>query len=657
MTDFHPIYHQPRISFLYGGEPLSSFINESSAAVRQAPPANSGAESFTVRYELPDGLAVTGNIDLYPEYNAFRQVFYFENTSESDTRLISDLHDCDTAFALNNGFVRAPAGYRQEEGTCARIFRTTGSNWARDEYSSYSEFITPGQTKNYSCSGGRSAQGLAPYFEVNKGDAGCLIAIGWTGQWNASFTGDGENITVRTGIEGASFYLRPKEKIRTSSVLILEYENGRTNGHIMFRRLFKKHFSLIGTPGRPETGPLCFSAWGALSSGKMIKRLGQFKEYGMGAEIYWIDAGWYGYSSGPCPNEHTGDWGAHTGSWNVNPNYHPDGLKDVAATADEAGMGMLLWVEPERVLKDTDTPKNHPEWFLKTDDSNQTWLLNLGCEEALSGTFDMLSGLTEELNLVCYRQDFNMDPLAYWRRYDEENRRGMTEIKYINGLYRLWDRLLDRFPHIFIDNCASGGRRNDIEMLSRSMPLWRSDYQCTFNADPETAQIHTTGASAWLPYHGTGLGTVIGDTYKIRSCYAPSMTTSYWMYDENDFSDSQPLDELRARFAEYKRVRPYFSCDFYPLSGNSLCDTSWCAWQFDRPEQGDGIVMAFRRPLSPMTDAAFDLGNIDSSKSYIFSDADTGENTVVSGKMLLKDLFKVHIPNKRESKLYFYRTI
>lgn len=657
MTDFHPDLNQHRFSFNYGSEPFSSFLNDSNVKVISSPPVNNETESYVITYTLPEGLVVTEYLELYAAYNAVRQVLYFENVSDSDTCIISDLHDCTVSITLNDGFVRPPAGYRQEDGTCAKIFRTTGSNWARDEYSANSEFISPGQKKSYSCCGGRSAQGLAPYFDVNRGDKGCLIAIGWTGQWSASFTGVGENIVINTGIEGVSFCLHPHEKIRTSSTLILTYENGQTNGHILFRRLFKKHFSLIGTPGRPENGPLCFNAWGALSSEKMITRLGQFKEYNMGAEIYWIDAGWYGYSSGPCPNEHVGDWGAHTGSWNVNLNYHPDGLTEVAATAKEAGMGMLLWVEPERVLKGTDTPKAHPEWFLKLDDGNSTWLLNLGCEEALTGTFSMLSDLIEKLNLVCYRQDFNIDPLVFWRKYDEENRNGMTEIKYINGLYRLWDMLLERFPHIFIDNCASGGRRNDIEMLSRSIPLWRSDYQCTFNADSETAQIHTTGASWWLPYHGTGLGTVIGDAYRIRSCYSPSMTTSYWMYDENDFTPSQPLDELRERFAEYKRVRPYFSCDFYPLTGNSLCDTSWCAWQFDRPEHGDGIVMAFRRPMSPMTDAAFTLCGIDKNKTYVFTDADTNETVTLSGILLNGECFKVHIPNKRESKLYFYKEV
>ena len=55
-------------------------------------------------------------------------------------------------------------------------------------------------------------------------------------------------------------------------------------------------------------------------------------------------------------------------------------------------------------------------------------------------------------------------------------RQGIAEIKYINGLYATLDELLDRFPGLVIDNCASGGRRLDYEMCRRSVPLFRTDY-------------------------------------------------------------------------------------------------------------------------------------------------------------------------------------
>lgn len=33
----------------------------------------------------------------------------------------------------------------------------------------------------------------------------------------------------------------------------------------------------------------------------------------------------------------------------------------------------------------------------------------------------------------------------------------MKEIRHVEGLYKFWDYLLDRFPGLMIDNCAAGG--------------------------------------------------------------------------------------------------------------------------------------------------------------------------------------------------------
>ena len=132
--------------------------------------------------------------------------------------------------------------------------------------------------------------------------------------------------------------------------------------------------------------------------------------------------------------------------------------------------------------------------------------MNLGNEEAWEYCFETLSKLIEELNIDCYRQDFNFSPLAYWRKNDDPDRKGISEIKHINGMYRLWDELLKKFPHMIIDDCASGGRRIDIETLRRSIPLWRSDLQCPANYDIEGSQNHNLSFNLWMPYSGTGSG-------------------------------------------------------------------------------------------------------------------------------------------------------
>ncbi len=641
----------PGFSFLYGERPFAE------AAEQPAVRTTDGRTASTV-YDLPGGLRVTKEETAYAAYGARRWVLWLENTGNADTPCISELYDGDLVLpCFETPPARKSVLFRTWDPAPPVIWSVRGSTWATDEFLCDKKPLFPGEEQRYACTGGRSSQGTAPYFDINDGDSGYLLAIGWTGQWQARFTGEKNGMHVRVGVEDLAFSLHPGEKIRTASVWILGYTQGQNAGHNAFRRLLKEEFCPIGRPGRPAHGPLCIGGWGGLHSDRLIRRIRKIGEYELGADAYWIDAGWYGYAKEECPDE-GGDWAAHTGSWNVNPYYHADGLLHVREAIREVGMQLILWFEPERVLRGTDTPKAHPDWFLEGDAGDNNLLLDLGNEEALEGTFAMLEEKIEALSVDCYRQDFNMDPLSFWRRHDEPGRRGMTEIRHIMGLYRLWDRLLARFPHLYIDNCASGGRRLDIEMMSRSIPLWRSDYQCWQDADPETAQNHNTGLAWWLPYGGTGVGNHMADLYYMRSCYAPSLTSAFWQYGyQEDPNDGQPIEIIRRQFAEYKWVRPYTTGDFYPLTGQNAGEDVWCAWQYDRREEHDGVILAFRRPQAPYPVAVLALQGLEAQALYRVENRDTGETAEYTGRELMETGLSLTIPEKRESRLLHYQRI
>ena len=81
-----------------------------------------------------------------------------------------------------------------------------------------------------------------------------------------------------------------------------------------------------------------------------------------------------------------------------------------------------------------------------------------------------------------YRQDFNMEPLSYWRANDAKDRQGITEIRHVTGLLAYWDELLRRHPNMLYDNCASGGQRNDLESMRRGVAYYKSDYALSQSA-------------------------------------------------------------------------------------------------------------------------------------------------------------------------------
>lgn len=618
---------------------------------------------LTTVYELADGLRITNIAKKYGD--SYEWVNWFENTSDKPTEIISDLYDTSVSLPLPHEEPIPWTAFQPEFEDVTSVYAPTGSTWSFNEFCDFPDHsvrnvftghIPPGIKKEYSASGGRSSENNAPFFNVHKGGRGYIFAIGWTGQWNCFLERRSDDIIVKTRIEDTGFRILPGEKFRTMSFVLMPYECSIAESHNKWRRLLKEHYSLIGQEGRDSQGPLCAGIWGGMKTSSALARIEAIQKQELPFEYIWMDAGWYGQNTLPSPDEFEGNWGDALGDWRVSPHIHPGQLKDVVAAVHEAGKKFILWFEPERIIPSAPVVGEHPEYFIYPDGPDPHFLLlDLGNEDAWNYCFNTLSEAIENIGIDCYRQDFNMPPLPFWRLKDTKDRRGITEIKHINGLYRLWDALLDKFPHLLIDNCASGGRRIDIETLRRSIPLWRSDFQCPANYLTEGAQCHNLTFNLWMPYSGTGCGRDY-DTYRFRSSYSPALTTNFTYSERNTFGDDPAKTAwLKKMLNEYLCVRPYMSEDFYSLTQVSDRRDVWCASQFNRPCENDGILLLFRREKSPYENATFFLNGIDQTKDYIFTDADSDEEFTLSGAFLLENGLNISIKDKRSSKLYFYR--
>ena len=637
------------IDFKYNGIPLKSLNFEKT--VRRS------ADGDIITRLFPDGLEISTYFRRIEEFGAFEWRNTLTNSSAENSCIVSELWDCAVSLPLPHDENRHYTAYLPREDECVMLCSPSGSTWSEKEF--YDEpsltsanheagMLFPGWKKRFTASGGRSSEGKAPFFNFHKGDMGYIVAIGWSGQWAFECERTNDDIIIKSGIDGLSFYIKGGEKFCTSSVVIMPYSGSFIDGQNKWRRLVRKHFSLIGRPGRLEYGPLCAGIWGGMPSDAVLDRLEIIDKHDLPFEYIWMDAGWYGDGKQPSPDEFEGDWGQHTGDWRVNLNYHPDGLKEVSEKVHQGGRRFLLWFEPERVIDGTPITVSHPEYFLRKDNSSNL-LLDLGNESAWEYCFHTLCGIIEDLRIDFYRHDFNMSPLEYWNGNDASGRSGVSQIKHINGLYRLWDGLLERFPGLMIDNCASGGRRIDIETLRRSVPLWRSDAMCPADYRPETAQCHALTFPIWLPYSGTGAGREC-DTYRLRSSYSPCLTVNYAYSQRDPFGYSgEKLDWIKKMCSEYLHVRPFLDGDFYPLTRFSICDDAWTVVQYDCPDKKAGVILAFRRPESCFDRGRFEIRGSVGAKAYTFTDADSNTSFRTENREI-----EIELPKKRSSKLLFY---
>jgi alpha-galactosidase len=344
---------------------------------------------------------------------------------------------------------------------------------------------------------------------------------------------------------------------------------------------------------------------------------------GLGFEYFWMDA----YCTrGNFPGG-IGNYALPAEGTLPDPARFPRGLLPFRAEVRRAGLRFLLWFEPERVAPETLIDTRHPEYVIPDPTTGEPSLQNLydlGNPRARRYMTEFLVGAIREYGIDCLRIDFNLDPLPHWQALNakEPDRVGIAEIRYVEGLYRMWDDILAAFPDLFIDNCASGGRRIELETCRRSVPLWRTDantapaLKLDANQNSLQNQAMTAGLNRFIPW-STG-GQIVERLYDFRSGWNGGIVV--W-----DIPTPRSRDLLRRAIAEGNRIRRYWLGDFYPLAGASLDPAVWCLMQYHLPREEAGLVVAFRRHVCPEAACVAALRCIVSDARYEVSwSIDTG---------------------------------
>jgi len=655
-------------SFLCGDRSSTEWIKTDNAKIKTGEWTND-VRIHTLQWkDEVTALSCEMHLTEYRNFPAMTWTLHLKNEGTADTAPVHTFKALDTVWKRKDGSM--PILYRSE-GSDGRTsdFAFVGeemrkSMWGhsrtvRMDYQTKSDFR---RASNYSLfdSDTRPSATWMPFFNLKTGSDGLIVGIGWSGLWFAEIGHDGNGICpLSAGMQHLHTKLLPGESIRSPQILLFYWSGEHMHGQNMFRQFVLKHF----TPqenGNAVRLPVCCPTWGGTPTKGHLDLLQRIVEHKLPYDYYWIDAGWYGKSETDCPNVFIGDWST-VGDWIVNRHRHPDTLKPISDTIKKAGMKFLLWFEPIRTTYGTETTLQHPEWFLKNQSNpshGHSVLLDLGNPEARKYITDTVSGLITENGIDCYREDFNIDPFPFWTFQEAPDRKGMTEIRFIEGTYAMWDDLLARHPNLLIDNCASGGRRIELEMMKRSVPLWRTDYNCFPHLVTEATQAHTFGLAHWVPTNSTSPFLTTADTYQCRSGLSAGVIYGMDEFGHRDSADPNfDWDWQRDRLVEARRAMPFFYGDFYPLTSGNYSDDNWLAYHFYLPEKEEGLIVAFRRPKSDVISMNFDLTTLKPNARYEFDDVDTGEKKVMSGAEVRKNGYTVSTKQPRESRLVFYRRI
>jgi alpha-galactosidase len=616
-------------SFVYDGRSSSDFLPEWKRQQRGvSEPDNNTEHNEVVYVDTKTGLSVKAEIIIYHEFSAVEWVLFFTNTGSSDTPIIENIQVLDTTLNCD------------VNDECV-LHYANGAAIGKSGFAPKKDNLTPKITLRYKPGGGKSSGDILPFFNVDRGHNGIIYAIGWTGEWAAKFSRNEKGLLqIQAGMDLTHLKLHPGETIRTPRILQLNWQQSRIEGHNMLRRLILAHYRPI-QGGKPiEIPRLLFNSWGADSLSTHFKNIREIKEFNLPFEYYWIDAQWHGSGK---------DWAKNVGNWNHCKDNYPVGLRPISDLLHKDGRKFLLWFEPERVAKDTPWYKDHQNFLLhRSPDQPDNLLFNLGDPNALKFLIDYISNKITEYGIDCYRQDFNFPPLGYWRDNDAPDRQGITEIRHIEGLYAFWDELLRRHPNLIIDNCASGGMRIDLETICRATCFWRSD--SGFFSPIET-QCQSYGLNLWVPLQGAGQPNraMCEDNYAWRSMMTPAINIAADL--------SGDLSNIKKNFAQYLSIHKYFYGDYYPLAEYSEAEDAWMAYQLNRPDMDEGVLVVLKRPKSFCTDAAFPLSGLKDQANYKVTNLDTHQSWILPGRQLRTQGVVVELLNKPDSALFVYSIV
>jgi alpha-galactosidase len=192
----------------------------------------------------------------------------------------------------------------------------------------------------------------------------------------------------------------------------------------------------------------------------------------VGAEYFCIDAGWYA--------ELGEGWWDSVGLWKPSSTRFPNGISEVLDCIRAQGMVPGLWLEPEVVGVRSPVAHQLPDeaFFARGGGrvvEHGRYHLDLRHRAAVKHLDEVIDFLVGDMGVGYLKLDYNINAGPGTETGGVSAGAGLLEH---NRAYLQWlDRVLDRYPALTIENCASGGMRIDYANLSHVQLQSTSDQQ------------------------------------------------------------------------------------------------------------------------------------------------------------------------------------
>jgi hypothetical protein len=471
---------------------------------------------------------------------------------------------------------------------------------------------------------GRSSNSQVPLWVYAGPRGGYWFGPEWSGCWRMRINRESERTSVQVCLPTFNFAMQAGEQLQLPAAAFGYYRGDLEQGLNSLRATILWRF-LPKHDGRAPAPKVVFQGYAGLPKYQTEEVLYQEVDRAaeVGCEAFVLDAGW-----NQPPN--TTKWLEWLGHWQPDPQRFPLGFERFAKHVHDQGMKLGLWIEP-RAATSSPAYKNNADLYLLpssaaissaakfwTEQANfeglspetilnglkslneNKGLLNLGRKEARTLLLSQLEGLLS-LGADWIWFDLNTDPrLTIWDFHEKPDRKGLLELEFYQGLYEVFDTLLERHPQVWIESCSAGGRMIDLGMLRRSHSIWVCD-----TASDEVGRSCRRGANSLLPAATIQTGLFLNEAILFAPPPKPvalggshRLLTSFggvFQFGQGlCFWSEADIKEAKRYVQAYKEHRAHLSKDFYNLLPSAASVTSWDAWQYHDPVADAGILLLFR---------------------------------------------------------------
>ncbi|WEV74317.1 alpha-galactosidase [Bifidobacterium sp. ESL0798] len=493
------------------------------------------------------------------------------------------------------------------------VFTQLTGSWAR-ERSIVASRLHPGIQQIGSLRGSASSHIHNPAFALASPDAteshGEVIgaAFVYSGNFEAHVEVDPFAVSrVQMGIAdfGFTWHLEPGSSFQSPEVVFVYTCEGYNGMSHAFHDLVRRH--LVRGPWRDKERPVLINNWEAtyfdFDEKALLSIAGQAQK--LGVELFVLDDGWFG-------NRHNDTAGL--GDWTPNPERLPHGLNGLAERINGLGMMFGLWFEPEMVNKDSELYRAHPEWMLHTpgrraSHGRNEYVLDFTNPDVVDEIYRQMHTVLSSANIGYIKWDMNRYITEAFDATRGAEHQGEVFHRYILGVYQLHERLLEAFPDLIIEGCASGGGRFDMGMLYYAPQIWTSD-----DTDAVERMSIQYGTSMFYPLSSMGSHVSIvpnhqtGREVSMNTCANVAMFGTFGYELDPAALSEEELKQVADDVAFFKQNRELIhQGDFYRLVSPFERDSrrndcmAWMVVSKDRRQAIVGDYRMLEHPMSPFT--------------------------------------------------------